>query len=666
MRPFSAPLATFATLALLTQASAQTTWYVDASAAPPGDGTLAQPYVHIQDAIGRPTTLDGDTLSVAPGTYRENIDFLGKAIRVVSAEGPAVTVLEALGSGAVVRFAGGETTDAVLEGFGVSGGLGETLPDEPFLYRGGGVFIDGASPTLRDCRISGNGSLSPIGPGTDSGGGIFVRDGSPWIDGCAIEGNVCWQYGGGIDIRGTSFPVIVDSSISFNRVGYGGVVYGGGIHFATADPLALPLVLDSRIEGNTATRGGGVYGPVELRECEIVDNTSVFGGGAYGVRLLSLCTLRGNVASNDTVQPWICGSGGGAYESTLIGCTVEGNSSCHGAGIASCTAEDTLFSGNVADDLTGSAFAVAGGAAHRSTLLRCTLIGNSTTASAYPEPSDFVGGALSECTAERCELRDNVADEGGGAYASDLVHCTVVGNVAREEGGGVFGGTLLNSIVWLNEGGDADTTVAATYSLVGGGAPGAGNLDLDPKLWGPVTGDLRLTPASPCIDAGDPATEPDPDDGSTADLGATPFSPAYVGEPRSYCEAKVSSQGCTPAISSVGTPSLGGSDDFRVVATNVRPGSPGIFFWGRAARNAPFAGGTLCIDGTAYRRAVANSGTPGACSGVFDRAFPAQYLASRGVSAWDTIYVQCWYRDQAHPDGTGVGLTDALEVTVLP
>ena len=40
----------------------------------------------IQQAID--IALDGDTVLVAPGTYAENINFLGKAITVTSEEGP--------------------------------------------------------------------------------------------------------------------------------------------------------------------------------------------------------------------------------------------------------------------------------------------------------------------------------------------------------------------------------------------------------------------------------------------------------------------------------------------------------------------------------------------------------------------------------------------------
>jgi hypothetical protein len=73
-------------------AQAQTTWYVDASAAPPGVGTQLRPYSNIQYAIDQPTTKDGDSLLVAPGDYVGDI-IVNKNLSVRGALGPAQTRL---------------------------------------------------------------------------------------------------------------------------------------------------------------------------------------------------------------------------------------------------------------------------------------------------------------------------------------------------------------------------------------------------------------------------------------------------------------------------------------------------------------------------------------------------------------------------------------------
>src|SRR5438309_7516139 len=56
----------------------------------------------IQAAINAAS--NGDTILVAPGTYRENINFMGKAITVTSSGGPAVTTINGSARGTVVIF----------------------------------------------------------------------------------------------------------------------------------------------------------------------------------------------------------------------------------------------------------------------------------------------------------------------------------------------------------------------------------------------------------------------------------------------------------------------------------------------------------------------------------------------------------------------------------
>jgi parallel beta-helix repeat protein len=135
-----------------------------------------------------------------------------------------------------------------------------------------------------------------------------------------------------------------------------------------------------------------------------------------------------------------------------------------------------------------------------------------------------------------------------------IINCTIVENLGYAIKGG--SPTVINSVLYFN-GADADgkqinsRSSAVTYSDVQGGWPGDGNLDVDPCFvrsgsWGGpdgtvwVTGDYHLQSqagrwdvdahqwvvdaiTSPCIDAGDPATnpgrEPSPN-GGRVNLGA--------------------------------------------------------------------------------------------------------------------------------------------------
>ena len=90
--------------------------YVDANSPnDPGTGTPEDPYRRIQDGID--TAIDGVTIIVADGTYKENIDFNGKAIVVMSEHGPANTAIHGRGIGDVVIGATGST----IQGFTITG-----------------------------------------------------------------------------------------------------------------------------------------------------------------------------------------------------------------------------------------------------------------------------------------------------------------------------------------------------------------------------------------------------------------------------------------------------------------------------------------------------------------------------------------------------------------
>ena len=80
----------------------------------PGD------YDTIQDAINASKT--GDTVSVAAGTYYENILFPGNTtnITLVSENGPESTVIDGGNNGSVVTFAAG--LSSTLDGFTITNG----------------------------------------------------------------------------------------------------------------------------------------------------------------------------------------------------------------------------------------------------------------------------------------------------------------------------------------------------------------------------------------------------------------------------------------------------------------------------------------------------------------------------------------------------------------
>jgi len=243
----------------------------------------------IQAAIN--AALNGDTVAVAPGVYSERLNFLGKAITVVSDGGPAVTVIDGGRGGTVVTFNSGEGRAAVLRGFTVTNGGG---------FPGGGIAVSSASPSIEGNVISGNGGCDGIG--------VYVNFGSPRIAGNEISNNVrsgCsgGVGGGGIALVGAGTAVIEDNIIADNVINGGN---GGGITlFAAGAPVLRnnvivrngvsglspaaegggiwivnrsdALIVQNLIAGNSAGEGGGVYWlvPSGARGPRLVNNTIV-------------------------------------------------------------------------------------------------------------------------------------------------------------------------------------------------------------------------------------------------------------------------------------------------------------------------------------------------------------------------------------------------------
>jgi hypothetical protein len=136
-----------------------------------------------------------------------------------------------------------------------------------------------------------------------------------------------------------------------------------------------------------------------------------------------------------------------------------------------------------------------------------------------------------------------------------------------------------------------------------------------------------------------------------------------------YCTAKVSSRGCVPTISGVGTPSMSSSSPFFLNANQVHNNQFGILVYAYAPDFKPFMGGTLCL-GFPLKRVTAvatgGNGTGQDCSGVLSYDFNA-WIASgkdKGLASGLTLYAQWWYRDSQ--DGFGAGLTDGLQFTIQP
>lgn len=137
-----------------------------------------------------------------------------------------------------------------------------------------------------------------------------------------------------------------------------------------------------------------------------------------------------------------------------------------------------------------------------------------------------------------------------------------------------------------------------------------------------------------------------------------------------YCTAKVNSLGCTPQISSVGTPSATSPAPFLITASNVLNQKSGMLVYSLMSAATPFQGGTLCVASPLIRTTLQNSGgdlSVSNCSGThsYDMRARIQSGLDPNLRAGTTVYVQWLTRDVASPTGP-LGLTAALAVSIGP
>lgn len=160
--------------------------------------TIRVPDVYPSIQAGIAAAKDGGTVLVGAGTYAENIDFLNKAIDVISAKGPAVTVIEGSNKGYAVTIENDYSRPSVpqsLQGFTIRNG-------------NGGVSLQAASPTIRGNVFESN-----------VGSAIYGLSSSPLIEQNIFRNNACDdEYSTeGIVLLSSSDPSLIVDNLFYNN-----------------------------------------------------------------------------------------------------------------------------------------------------------------------------------------------------------------------------------------------------------------------------------------------------------------------------------------------------------------------------------------------------------------------------------------------------------------
>ena len=325
---------------------------------------------NIQGAINAAST--GDEVLVMPGYYNEQINFNGKAITVLSNNGPQETIIDGNGAGSVVSFTSGEPVESTLQGFTVTGGTGTWIPnvDGAVDIAGGGILVMNSSATIVDCNIQENSLYTEPNFGVynnAAGAGVYVENGTLLLDACLIKEN-------------TATGTHAQSSYTYAHI------VGAGVGSLDSNLTMRDCEVNNNFGATTATNPAwihsGIYGVgvsvrggnASIENCHIASNhgsgrslgtvgSSVF---LYGIGVASIhdasVTVSNSIVENNTAylentqtyydqQSWSYGTG--------VSAGISGWPAM--AGGASLEVIDCIISGNTMELVTPNSLSHAGG-----------------------------------------------------------------------------------------------------------------------------------------------------------------------------------------------------------------------------------------------------------------------------------------------------------------
>jgi hypothetical protein len=424
-------------------------------------------YDTIQDAIDDASV--GEVICASAGQWRETIDFSGKDIALCGSEGAEETVIDGDGRGPVVRFAGGESNYALLQGFTITGG------DH---HEGAGVYINNSEPTLEDLIITQNTCGSGLSGDECHGVGLFIRQSST-----------------------TMARIEVSENIAYHEGWYGyQQSRGGGIYIASSTLDISGLKVLKNIVKPHANQSN-------------IDGVVVYGGGLYSEN----STV--NITDVMFVGNAVTGTMDWFEETVILGSALYAES---GSGL---TMERVLIADNVLDSMSsypnrGTVYVLN----TSFTMTNGAIINNEATSSSPIGVIAYMSGVTSTISnvvmAGNQNIKEYDSDKGvGGIYftsttmtlrSSTFSDNYATGSALYQSGGSLtctqnnFYGDSLFSGLSTPVGSQGNISVDPDFI----DASGAAGLD-----W-----DLHLSTSSELIDAGSPS-DTDPD-GSSADIGA--------------------------------------------------------------------------------------------------------------------------------------------------
>ncbi|UCH60869.1 MAG: hypothetical protein JSV61_05150 [Anaerolineales bacterium] len=381
-----------------------------------------------------------------------------------------------------VVFSSGVDTTAILDGFVITAGYASQTPPNIHGY-GGGMFMQAGSPTLNNLVFSGN--TAGKGAAYYGGGAMYISFASnPVLTHVTFVANTAGSAAGMFNDRGSN-PVLNDVLFSGNKA----IDASCMGNYTNSSPVLNGVVFDGNSSSNKGCMVNHENSNPTLTAVTFSNNSARYGSGMYNY--MSSPTLTEVVFSNNAA-----GHVGGAIENETSSNPILNN---------------VLFSGNSAYHQGGGMFNIVGS---NPMLTNVAFINNTVT-------GDGGGGGIQNSNSSpilvNVTFSGNHAVVGGGIdnWQSNLAltNVTFSENTAELYGSAMYSQeskpTLMNTIIWGNTPSDSqllgDSTV--TYSIIAGGHPGTGNLNVNPLLDafadnGGFSQTYALLIDSPAIDTG--------------------------------------------------------------------------------------------------------------------------------------------------------------------
>ncbi|NCS20482.1 MAG: cadherin [Microcystis aeruginosa G11-06] len=218
------------------------------------------------------------------------------------------------------------TPTTVLDGFTISGGNANGGGTNQGF--GGGMFLNGGSPTLRNLVFDSNNA--------SYGGGLYNLTGAnPLISDSIFRNNTATSHGGGIYDNASS-PILNKLTFSNN------VSQAGGAIFSTGAGI-LTVTQSDFVQNRSSNGGGAIYNgsdKTSITNSKFIQNIADNGGAVYNIS--NNLQITNSVFSRNSATV-----GGGLFfnngnSTTTINSTFSGNNATYGSAIANYDANSNI------------------------------------------------------------------------------------------------------------------------------------------------------------------------------------------------------------------------------------------------------------------------------------------------------------------------------------